>query len=92
MNQNNLCHTLLRIPSNPDWLTKGDTVLFIARMRNGKKILHIGEVVKGYTEGFEVKDIKTGKIYFPYSQDTFLINDGVEVMGVKPTLEFTSQI
>lgn len=83
---------IIDIENNPDNLKKGDLVVYIVRYRSGKKKLCIGEVTKGYGEGYEVKNLRTGELDKPYTQDTFLINEGARIRGVKVKLELTGDI
>lgn len=83
----NISFKNIRIPCNPDWVEVGDLVLFISR-ENGTQQLQIGEVISDYKNGFKVKNLKTNKICYPYTQDTFLINSGVEIYKIKSTLEY----
>lgn len=83
----------LHIESNPAVLTKGDLVLFKS---NGKNILRVGFVIQGYNDGkendgkkFRVEEIITKKIYFPYTQNTILVNEGILIKGIKSQLILT---
>lgn len=73
---------ILKVESNPGLVQPGDIVMYLTHTKSDKTIMCVGECVKGYGEGYCVKNIKTGKIDYPYTQDTVLVNEGIRAYGV----------
>lgn len=84
---------IIKVESNPTHVDVGDIVLYYTyAKKTNKRILHVGEVVKPYGEGYCVRNIKTNKIDFPYTQSTVLVNEGIEIRGVRAELVETDKI
>lgn len=52
--------------------------------------LRVGIVITNPNEDFSVKDIETGKIWRPYTNDCYKFNDGLNIKFVKPVFEIGS--
>ena len=90
---------------NPEVLNEGNIVLFISGRDKTHKKLRVGRVIYGYNNGidyskypikgmpFRVEDIIDGKIYYPYTNDVFLMdNKGIEIKSVISTIEISEEL
>jgi hypothetical protein len=83
---------ILKLESNPGLVKEGDLVLYLTHRKSGKTIAHLGECVKGYGEGYCVRNLKTGKIDYPYTQDTVLVNEGIQAFGVSSQIVILNKV
>jgi hypothetical protein len=75
----------INIGTNPESVKKGDIVVFMTGLKKSNtlpRVLRVGEVLQGYNDGvkyedgkgYTVREFGSNKIWYPYTQDTILMD------------------
>lgn len=79
---------IFKVKSNPEVLDVGEIVAFVT----GKTSINTYPSYLRIGKGLQVEELSTGRIWNPYSQQIIKVADGIEIFGIKATIELTNKV